>query len=115
MNNVRQKDAPCLTELPRDIELHFDHWPAPPKKDLRPTFRRLGQETCLARLKVREYSEKRIVLRLPESLACHGPGRYEICVLQQGCKPCDCVEVIFKAGCSITGCELLEVEVCEHC
>lgn len=110
MNNVRDKKAPCLTELPRDIVLNFDTWPAPERKHLRPTFKRKGTEKCLAKLKVKEYSCNRVVLRLPESLACHGPGRYEICVLQQHCKPCDCVEVVFKAGCGIDGCELLEIE-----
>lgn len=101
MNGARKKNVHRIDRLPADIEIVFNDWGAPERKHLRPHFKRLGSDVCLKKLKVKEYSDKRITLRLPEALACYGPGRYEACVLQEHCKPCDCVEIVFEATCGI--------------
>lgn len=98
MNNNRQ-DYLVVHELPYRMCLTFKSVP-PDKADLRPVFRKLGSDKCLARLKVDDVQGKKVTITLPETLACHGEGRYELC-LHDKCMDCDCVEVWFEADCEI--------------
>lgn len=112
MNGARKQNVHTICTLPADLEMVFNKWGAPERKHLRPHFKRLGSDVVLKKLKVKEYSEQKITLRLSEDLACYGPGRYQVCVLQSHCKPCDCVEVVFEASCEIASSSIKQAGDC---
>jgi len=90
-----------VCRLPYDVTMRFGKSGAPEEKDLRPLFRKLGGTKCLARLDALKRSDKEVVVRLPERLACHGEGRYELLLHDRCCRDCDSVEIWFEADCEI--------------
>lgn len=115
MNNARRQSHTICT-LPARIALTFGKSGAPSRPDLRPVFRKRGQTRCLAKPKVVEYSEKVVTVELPESLACQGPGRYELLLHDACCRECDSVDINFEAKCEIIDCSVKEIEEdCDVC
>jgi hypothetical protein len=116
VNNVR---TPYLVvcQLPYDVTVKFGKAGAPEECDLKPQFRRLGSEDCLSRaLTVQKRTPKQATIRLPESLACLGPGRYEMILHDRCCQVCDTVEIWFEAECEIVSIEGQEIEeICDDC
>lgn len=104
--NSNRKCYTVITELPQTLRLTV--LSNPERKYLKPIFRKLGSEVCLAKIPVVDYQGKEVTIRLGEHLACFGEGRYEICLHDECCNICDCVEVWFEADCAITQVEVLE-------
>jgi len=100
--------------LPYEIKMQFGKSGAPEEKDLKPLFKRLGSDKCLSRkLEVVSRTDKEVCIRLPESLACFGEGRYELLLHDKCCRDCDSVEIWFEADCEIV--EVSGEEVEENC
>jgi hypothetical protein len=110
MNGARC-DYLVVTELPYKVSMTFKSAPEN-KAKLQPMFKRLGSDECLKRLGVKSVKGKEVCVMLPESLACFGEGRYELCVHDNCCNVCDCVEIWFEADCEIVS---VEGESCERC
>jgi len=105
-----------VCRLPYDITMRFGKGGAPAEGDLKPLFRKLGGKKCLARPDVISYSGKEVVVRLPEALACHGEGRYELLLHDKCCRDCDSVEIWFEAECEIVDMHGEEPEeMCDEC
>ena len=116
MNNNRECYL-VVCVLPYEVKMRFGKSGAPAEKDLRPMFRRLGSKECLSRkLEVTKRTEKEVCIRLPESLACYGEGRYELVLHDKCCRDCDKVEIWFEADCEIIDVSGEEVdETCNAC
>lgn len=115
MNNKRQ---PYLTvcQLPYNVTLRFGKSGAPEEKNLNPMFRKLGSEKCLMQgLPIKKWSPKEVTVQLPESLACHGEGRYELVLHDKCCQHCDTVEIWFEADCEVVSIEGEDSEICYEC
>lgn len=113
MNNNRECYL-IVYQLPYDVKMRFGKSGAPAECDLKPMFRRLGSDKCLSRqLEIKKWSQKEVVIRLPESLACYGEGRYELLLHDQCCRDCDSVEIWFEADCEII--EISGEETEENC
>ena len=108
--NVRE-DYLVVCELPYEVTMTFGKSGAPDKKQLDIQFRRLGSPGCLARVPVHTISGKKVTIRLPETLACYGEGRYEL-VIVSDCQECDRVEIWFEADCEIVSIEGKEPDAC---
>ena len=81
-------------------------------------FRRLGdtEGKCLKRLPFSSRNTKQLTLTLPETLACLGPGRYKIVLIDDCCQICDTAEVWFESECEIADISGEEVETnCVKC
>lgn len=102
--------------LPYDVKMTFGKSGAPDVKDLRPEFRLLGSDKCLAKVPVISREGKEVTVRLPETLACHGEGRYELALYDRCCQTCDTVEIWFTADCEIVEIEGKEPRnLCDEC
>lgn len=105
-----------VCNLPYDVKVRFGKSGPPDEKFLRPVFRKLGSEKCLARVPVSSVNGKEVIVRLPESLACHGEGRFELVLHDECCQVCDTVEIWFEADCEIVEVSGTEPsEVCHGC
>lgn len=114
--NCNREDYLVVCNLPYDITMRFGKSGSPEECYLQPMFKKLGSDKCLALLKVVEYGPKKVTVRLPESLACHGEGRYKVEVFDQCCQSCDSVEVWFEADCEIVDVTGKEPEMnCNDC
>ncbi len=105
--NGRREPYTVICELPQVICLRFGK-SGPPQGTAK--FRVLGAEKYLASLPVVECNKFEIKVQLPESLVCHGEGRYEIVVLDECCHVCDTHEVWFEADCEIESAMVVEKE-----
>lgn len=97
-----------ITELPKKVRLTLSYR----EEALSPVFRKLGSDEILARLDVWKQQGKEIEVILPQTLLCHGVGRFQICLFDNCCRECDCVEVWFEDGCEIASFEVLPNEKC---
>lgn len=114
--NFNREDYLEICNLPYDVKMTFGKSGAPELKDLRPQFRRLGSKQCLRNLVVTKRAGKEVTVRLPESLACYGEGRYELALYDTCCQTCDTVELWFTADCEIVKIEGKEPkDVCHDC
>lgn len=106
-----------MCQLPYEVKMTFGKSGAPAECDLKPVFRRLGSKECLSnRLKIKSWSKKQVCIELPESLACHGEGRYELALHDRCCRDCDTVEIWFEADCEIIDVSGEEIEEnCDGC
>ena len=116
MNNKRECYL-VVCQLPYDVKMKFGKSGAPDENALKPVFRKLGSKECLTRqLDVISHTPKEVVIRLPESLACHGEGRYELVLHDTCCRDCDSVEIWFEADCEIVSISGEEIEeICDDC
>lgn len=116
MNNNRECYLVVCT-LPYEVTMTFGKSGAPAENSLRPIFRKLGSTKCLTRkLPIKKWSPKQVTIELPEELACHGEGRYELLLHDKCCRECDRVEIWFEADCEIIEVSGQEVEEnCDDC
>lgn len=107
--NHKRKEYLTTSELPYQVTLTLSVEPEP---GIRASFSRLGQDGVLTVLKPDTIQGKTVEVTLPESLACYGEGRYELCLYQDKCTDCGCVEIWFESDCAVVG---AGGRVCEHC
>lgn len=109
-----REDYLVVCQLPYEVTMTFGKSGAP--TGAKAQFRRLGSTNCLANLPIRDIRGKEITVRLPEELACQGPGRYELILQDHCCVICDTVEIWFEADCEIVSIEGKEpMENCVDC
>lgn len=99
-----------VCSLPYQVTLTFGKSGAP--ENIRPQFRKLGSDKCIATLPVKQVRGKEVTILLTEKLARFGEGRYELIIQDNCCQVCDSVEIWFTADCEIvevTGKEPKEV------
>lgn len=115
--NASREEYLVVSNLPFDVTMKFGKSGSPAAKLLRPQFRRLGRDCPIAcNLEVVDWTPKQIKVRLPESLACQGEGRYELVLHENQCTICDTVEIWFEADCTITQVRGEEMEEkCDDC
>lgn len=114
--NFNREDYLEVCNLPYDVTMTFGKSGAPKLEDLRPEFRRLGSNKCVAKLQVHTLRGKEATVRLPETLAKYGEGRYELVLHDTCCQTCDTVEIWFTADCEIVKIEGKEPkDVCHDC
>ena len=111
MNNKRECYV-VIDKFPAKVKLRMKSRP-PEKKWLKPVFKKLGSDKCIFKPTVLDIQGKEITLLLPFPRCPLEAGRYEICIHDQCCEPCDCVEVWLEADCKIESFEVIEVE--ENC
>lgn len=109
--NGSRRHIEKVWSLPYQLKLHFaGRDGAPERRDIKPVLRYEGQDKVLAPLKVDHYSDKLVIITLPEHLSKFGLGRYELLLHTQCCRECDKVLLEFRGDCKVTRVEGQPVE-----